>query len=75
MKKRSVLLKGHSTSVTLEDDFWQALKYIAVKKNTSMRALISIVDDNRLPEDNLSSCIRLFILKWYQDVLAKEKSM
>lgn len=73
MKKRSVVLKGHGTSVTLEDAFWQALKDIAGTEKMSLSTLISTIDDNRSPDDNLSSYIRLYILKWYQDKLRNEE--
>ena len=67
MKKRSVVLNGHGTSVTLEDEFWAALKVIAAAKGESMRLIICSIDDKRTPEDNLSSLIRLFVLRWYQE--------
>ncbi|MBX9977168.1 MAG: ribbon-helix-helix domain-containing protein [Alphaproteobacteria bacterium] len=66
MKKRSVVLNGHGTSVTLEDAFWDALKTIATGKNISLNTLITTIDAARNPGDNLSSHIRIYILKWYQ---------
>ena len=65
MKKRSVTLKGHATSITLEDEFWSALKDIAEKQNTSLAALINDIDEDRLkykPTYGLSSAIRVYIL-------------
>ncbi len=59
-------MSGHSTSVTLEDEFWAALKDIAKTENCSVRSIISIIDKNRSPDHNLSSLVRLYILKWYQ---------
>ena len=60
MKKHSVELSGHRTSITLEDEFWQELKVIAKRKNTSVRQLLIQIDDTH--QGNLSSAIRLFIL-------------
>ena len=60
MKKHSVELSGHRTSIALEDEFWQELKTIAKRKNTSVRQLLIQIDDAH--QGNLSSAIRLFIL-------------
>ncbi|MBR6231951.1 MAG: ribbon-helix-helix domain-containing protein [Alphaproteobacteria bacterium] len=60
MKKHSVELSGHRTSIALEEEFWQELKKIAKNKNTSVRQLLIQIDDNH--QGNLSSAIRLFIL-------------
>ena len=60
MKKHSVELSGHRTSIALEDEFWQELKAIAKRKNTSVRQLLIQIDDTH--QGNLSSAIRLFIL-------------
>lgn len=61
MKKKSVVLFGHATSVSLEDEFWQALQDIATDRNTSVSALIATVDQTRTT--NLSSALRVFVLK------------
>ena len=61
MKKHSVELSGHRTSIALEDEFWQELKNIAKRKNTSVRQLLIQIDDTH--QGNLSSAIRLFILR------------
>jgi predicted DNA-binding ribbon-helix-helix protein len=63
MKKRSVSIKGHSTSLSLEDEFWDALKYIAKSENKSIAALIAEIDASRQIANNLSSAIRVFIFK------------
>lgn len=65
MKKKSVVLFGHATSVSLEDEFWQALQDIADNRQTSVSALIAQIDENRTT--NLSSAIRVFILKQLQN--------
>ena len=68
MKKRSVNIHGHQTSITLEDEFWQALKEEASSENLSINALIAKIDDTR-GSQNLSSTIRLYILKTLQQRL------
>ena len=61
MKKHSVELSGHRTSIALEDEFWEELKMIAKRKNTSIRQLLMQIDDTH--QGNLSSAVRLFILR------------
>jgi predicted DNA-binding ribbon-helix-helix protein len=61
IRKRSVLVSGHSTSVSLEEDFWAALKRLAVARHQSLNELISELDKDRA--GNLSSAIRVFILR------------
>lgn len=60
--KRSVALGGRKTSVSLEDEFWTALKEIAAARQIYVRDLIAAVDRDR-GERNLSSCLRLFVLE------------
>lgn len=61
MKKRSVRISGHPTSVSLEEEFWGALKSIADSKTVSINQLITDIDETR-GERNLSSAIRVFVL-------------
>jgi len=63
MKKISVSLSGHQTSISLEEEFITLLKKYATESNTSMANIIKSIDDNRKPESNLSSEIRIWILK------------
>jgi len=63
--KRSVVVAGHKTSVSLEDAFWEGLKKIAGKRDTSLSDLIASIDSER-QHDNLSSAIRLFVLDFYR---------
>ena len=63
--KRSVVLEGHKTSVSLEDAFWRGLKDIAWSRRTTLSDLISSIDLDR-ERGNLSSALRLFILNHYQ---------
>jgi predicted DNA-binding ribbon-helix-helix protein len=65
-RKRSVILSGHATSITLEDPFWEALKSLAQKKGVPVTALINQVDRAR-GQNTLSSAVRLFILGALQD--------
>ena len=61
MKKRSVKIAGHATSVSLEEEFWAALKNIAGARDISINELIAAIDQNA--GGNLSSKIRVFVLK------------
>lgn len=62
MKKISVSLSGHQTSITLEPEFIDALKNIAAARNTSIASIICEIDNTRTPGTNLSSAIRVWIL-------------
>jgi predicted DNA-binding ribbon-helix-helix protein len=70
--KRSVVLVGHKTSVSLEDEFWRELKNIASGRQTTLSSLISTIDTER-QHGNLSSAIRLFVLDTYRKQLADLK--
>jgi predicted DNA-binding ribbon-helix-helix protein len=59
--KRSVMIAGHRTSVSLEDPFWEALRAIAAARDQSVQALIGVIDAGREGQ-NLSSAIRVFVL-------------
>ena len=61
VKKRSVAIAGHRTSVSLEAAFWDALREIAQKRGTTLNQLISEIDAGR--EGNLSSAIRVYVLE------------
>ncbi len=65
MKKLSVSLSGHQTSVSLEDEFVIALREIATRRNVSVAALIAEIDDTRKIGDNLSSAIRVWVLNYF----------
>jgi predicted DNA-binding ribbon-helix-helix protein len=60
LKKRSVTIAGHRTSISLEDEFWAELVRIAGERGESLNMLVAKIDDSR--ETNLSSAIRLFVL-------------
>jgi predicted DNA-binding ribbon-helix-helix protein len=60
--KRSLVVAGHRTSVSLEDAFWRRLKAIAAERGLSVNALAAVVDAAR-SEANLSSALRVFVLE------------
>lgn len=68
MKKRSVLIAGHPTSVSLEEEFWEALKAAAAARGVPVSGLIEAIDAGRA--GNLSSAIRVYILADLQRRLA-----
>jgi len=61
IKKRSVLLAGHATSLSLEAEFWSALREIARGRGLSLNRLVASVDATRA--GNLSSALRVFVLE------------
>jgi predicted DNA-binding ribbon-helix-helix protein len=67
--KRSVVIAGHATSISLEPEFWDALKNIAVGDGLSLAALIRQIDDTIILSNhrNLSSAIRVYILRRAQE--------
>jgi predicted DNA-binding ribbon-helix-helix protein len=69
MKKRSVSIAGHQTSISIEEPFWNALRMIAATRGQSLAGLIATIDGERRAETNLSSAIRLAVLAWYQEQL------
>jgi predicted DNA-binding ribbon-helix-helix protein len=64
--KRSIVIAGHKTSVSLEDEFWESLKEIAGERGVTLGELVRTIDGNR-NHTNLSSAIRLFVLGFYRD--------
>jgi predicted DNA-binding ribbon-helix-helix protein len=71
--KRSILLAGRKTSVSVEDEFWNALKEIAKAREMTLSQLVLTIDTQR-QHDNLSSAIRLFVLTFYRDRIADRTS-
>ncbi|MFG1418542.1 ribbon-helix-helix domain-containing protein [Xanthobacter sp. V0B-10] len=63
--KRSIVIAGHKTSVSLEDAFWEALKEIATSRRLTLSDLVATIDSAR-SQGNLSSAIRLFVLDHYR---------
>ena len=71
--KRSVVIAGHKTSVSLEDAFWKGLKEIASARNMTLSELVAAIDSER-QHGNLSSAIRLFVLDFYRNQLSDHKA-
>ncbi len=69
--KRSIVIAGHKTSVSLEDAFWQGLKEIAGGRDVTLSDLVASIDTDRR-HGNLSSAIRLFVLDHYRGQLGEE---
>jgi predicted DNA-binding ribbon-helix-helix protein len=63
--KRSIVIAGHKTSVSLEDAFWRGLKDIASARNVTLSDIVATIDTDRR-QGNLSSAIRLFVLEFYR---------
>ena len=64
--KRSIVIAGHRTSVSVEDAFWESLKEIAKQRNEGLAQLVGSIDADR-QHANLSSAIRLYVLGFYRD--------
>jgi predicted DNA-binding ribbon-helix-helix protein len=65
IRKHSVIIAGHATSISLEAEFWEALKVIAERRKTSLNALVATIDSER--RGNLSSALRVFVLRDLQE--------
>lgn len=64
IRKRSVMVAGHATSVSLEHAFWRALADIAKAEGVSVNALITRIDRARGDAGNLSSAVRVYVLEY-----------
>jgi predicted DNA-binding ribbon-helix-helix protein len=71
--KRSILIAGHKTSVSLEDAFWTGLKEIASERRLTLSDMVSTIDSERR-QGNLSSAIRLFVLDFYRRQVSELKT-
>jgi predicted DNA-binding ribbon-helix-helix protein len=67
--KRSIVIAGHKTSVSLEDAFWKGLREIAIARRLTLSALVAGIDSERTC-GNLSSAIRLFVLAHYRAMIS-----
>jgi predicted DNA-binding ribbon-helix-helix protein len=67
--KRSIIIEGHKTSVSLEDAFWTGLKRIASGRGRTMSEMVATIDSSRT-HGNLSSAIRLFVLDHYRNMIS-----
>ncbi len=64
LRKRSVTIAGHSTSLSLEEEFWNELRKVAAQRGVSLNALVASVDEGRA--GNLSSTLRVFVLDCFR---------
>ena len=71
--KRSIVIAGHKTSVSLEEAFWRSLKDIARERGVTLSELVASIDSGRR-HGNLSSAIRLFVLDHYRSGAADGQS-
>nr|WP_321525047.1 ribbon-helix-helix domain-containing protein [uncultured Cohaesibacter sp.] len=74
MKKHSVTIAGHRTSISLEDEFWQGLKTLADSRNKSLADIIRQIDKER-GINNLSSAIRIAVLDYYKAQIPQEGAL
>lgn len=65
MQKRSLTIAGHRTSLALEPEFWDGLEAMAAAGNLPLPQLVQQIDESR-SSGNLSSEIRLAVLRWYR---------
>ena len=63
--KRSIVIAGHQTSISIEEPFWKGLREIAAAKDMTLSELVASIDKDRR-RNNLSSHIRLYVLEYYQ---------
>jgi len=68
--KRSLTLRGHRTSVSLEEEFWQEFRAIAAEKSLSVNELAAVIDADRGVESGLASALRVYIL---QQIKARQR--
>jgi len=66
--KHSLTLKGHRTSVSLESEFWRAFRQIATQEGKTITELANDIDSQRLGDCGLATAIRLYVLRWYQNI-------
>lgn len=64
--KHSLTLRGHRTSVSLEDAFWQAFREIAAQEGKPINALAAEIDEARGVDTGLASAIRVYVLRYYR---------
>ena len=64
VEKRSVTIRGHRTSFSLEQPFYDDLIAIAAERSLSLAALVAEIDETRTRDANRSSALRLYVLAW-----------
>ena len=71
--KRSIVIAGHQTSISIEEPFWKGLREIAAAKDMTLSELVASIDKDRR-RNNLSSHIRLYVLEYYQAKVATQSA-
>lgn len=71
--KRSISIRGHRTSFSLEQPFYDELLRIAGERDVSLAGLVGQVDAERARDTNLSSALRLFVLDWFRERYEAER--
>ena len=66
--KRSIIIEGQKTSISIEDIFWVSLKEIAHKRRLTLSTLVASIKDHRVPGSNLSSAVRVYVLRQFQSL-------
>jgi predicted DNA-binding ribbon-helix-helix protein len=75
IRKHSATLHGHRTSFSLEDEFWEELKRLAAERQISIASLIADVDDARPSDSNLSSALRVHVLRTLKQAVRPHSSI
>jgi predicted DNA-binding ribbon-helix-helix protein len=70
--KRSIIIDGCKTSISLEDEFWDCLRKIADERGETLTQLVTGINGRRTTK-NLSSCLRVFILEFYKHRSAQQR--
>jgi len=65
--KRSIVVGGHKTSISLEEAFWGSMKEISAERSVTLSKLVGEIDSSRQQGSNLSSAIRLFVLDHFRN--------
>lgn len=66
LRKRSLILAGHDTSVALEPTFWAVLERMIASQNVTLVQLVTQVDATRAPDQSLASALRVHAVEWLQ---------
>lgn len=69
--KRSVVVFGHKTSISMEESFWQALKEIAAAKHMTVTSIVGDISANQRTNSNLSSMIRQYVLQYFYEQIGR----
>lgn len=73
IKKYSITISGHTTSISLEPEFWAELKAIATEQDLSMNKLVEQIDQSRPDTSNLSQALRLYVFHHLKSLIKDVK--